>query len=213
MNRLAPSSMNRAAALVALVAGHRRLHERSWQRHHGHHGSVAARGRLGDARAAPAQPSPSWPIELSVFAAASLKDALAAVKAAYESAVPGVTLIVATDASSTLRTQIEQGAPADVFLSADTKNPDALVDGGLADGQTVVFARNRLTVIVPLDNPAAIATATDLARPGIKVVAAGDEVPITKYATQVVEGLAHSRMIRPGSPGPMPRTSSRRRRT
>jgi molybdate transport system substrate-binding protein len=142
------------------------------------------------ATAAPAASKPVVAVELSVYAAASLKDALAAVKAAYETAVPGVTLTVATDASSILRTQIEQGAPADVFLSADTENPDALVAGGLADGPTVAFARNRLTVIVPLDNPAAIATATDLARPGVKVVAAGDEVPITRYATQAVDQLA-----------------------
>ena len=139
---------------------------------------------------APAASGPVVAVELSIFAGASLKDALGAIKVAYETAMPGVTLVVATDASSTLRTQIEQGAPADVFLSADTKNPDALVNDSLADGQAVGFARNRLTVIVPPDNPAAIATATDLAKPGIKVVAAGDEVPITKYATQVVEGLA-----------------------
>jgi molybdate transport system substrate-binding protein len=132
--------------------------------------------------------SPSDP--LSIYAAASLKDALAEIKPAYEAAVPGMVLTVATDSSSTLRTQIEEGAPADVFLSADQKNPQALVDAGLADGQAVDFAGNLLTIIVPADNPAGIEAPADLGRPGVKVVAAGDEVPITKYATQVIANLA-----------------------
>jgi len=95
-------------------------------------------------------------IELTVYGASSLKGALDAVKAAYATAAPGVTLTIATDASSTLRTQIEQGAPADVFLSADQSNPKALVDGGLADGTAIDFAGNLLTVVIPAANPAGI---------------------------------------------------------
>ncbi len=135
-------------------------------------------------------PSPVAAVELSIYGAASLKDVLAEVKTAYEAAVPGVTLTLATDSSATLRTQIEEGAPAEVFLSADETNPQTLVDGGLADGDAVAFAGNLLTIIVPTDNPASIATPADLARPGIKVVAAGDEVPISKYAHQAVANLA-----------------------
>src|SRR4029077_18619295 len=71
---------------------------------------------------------------LTVFGAASLKGVLDKAKTAYEAANPGTTLTVATDSSSTLETQIEQGAPADVFLSADTTNPKKLVDGGFASG-------------------------------------------------------------------------------
>ena len=74
---------------------------------------------------------------LEVYAAASLKAALAQTKTAYEAANPGVTLTVSTDASSALETKIEQGAPADVFLSADTTNPQKLVDKGLAAGPAV----------------------------------------------------------------------------
>ena len=129
-------------------------------------------------------------VDLTVYAAASLKGALEKAKSAYEAAVPGATLTISTDASSALATQIEQGAPADVFLSADTKNPQALVDKGLTHGPAVPFAGNKLTVIVPTDNPAGIATPADLAKAGVKVVAAGDEVPITKYATQLVDNLA-----------------------
>ena len=97
---------------------------------------------------------------------------------------------MSTDASSALETKIEQGAPADVFLSADTTNPKKLVDANLTVGPAVNFAGNKLTVIVPTTNPAKITTPADLAKPAIKVIAAGDAVPITKYANQAVANLA-----------------------
>lgn len=127
---------------------------------------------------------------LSIYAAASLKAALTKVKTAYETADPGTTLAVSTDSSSALETKIEQGAPVDVFLSADTTNPQKLVDKGLASGSVVSFARNLLTVIVPAGNPAGIQRPADLARSGVKVIAAGDAVPITKYARLLVANLA-----------------------
>ncbi len=88
-----------------------------------------------------------------IYGAASLKGALDAAKKAYETANPGVTLVISTDASSALETKIEQGAPADVFLSADTTNPKKLVDAGLTVGPAVNFAGNKLTVIVPTGEP------------------------------------------------------------
>jgi molybdate transport system substrate-binding protein len=130
------------------------------------------------------------PVELTVFGAASLKDALEALTSAYETAVPGTTLTIATDSSSTLRTQIEQGAPADLFLSADQENPQTLVDAGLADGPAIDFAGNSLTVIVPADNPAGIESPADLAVPGVKIVAAGEDVPIATYAGRAIARLA-----------------------
>ena len=63
---------------------------------------------------------------------------------------------MSTDSSSALETKIEQGAPADVFLSADTTNPQKLVDKGLAAGAPVTFAGNKLTVIVPTANPGGV---------------------------------------------------------
>jgi molybdate transport system substrate-binding protein len=137
--------------------------------------------------------SPAPSIEaanLTVYGAASLQGALEQVKATYEADHPGTTLTISTDSSATLRTQIEQGAPADVFLSADITNPAKLIDGGLADGDQVAFAGNLLTIVVPTANPAKIATPADLAKRGIKVIAAGDEVPITKYANQAIGLLA-----------------------
>jgi molybdate transport system substrate-binding protein len=133
---------------------------------------------------------------LTVFGAASLGGALDDVRSAYEAAVPGAALTISTDSSAALETQIEQGAPADVFLSADTAQPQKLIDAGLVRGDPVVFARNRLTVIVPAGNPGKVASAADLARPGLKIVAAGDEVPISRYAGQLVANLARE----PGYP-------------
>jgi molybdate transport system substrate-binding protein len=129
-------------------------------------------------------------VDLEVYAAASLKEALEQVETAYEAAHPGTTLTVSTDSSAALETKIEQGAPADVFLSADTTNPQKLVDAGLSAGDVTPFAGNLLTIIVPGDNPAGIQTPADLARSGVKIVAAGAAVPIARYATQLVDNLA-----------------------
>ena len=128
--------------------------------------------------------------DLTIFAAASLKNLLAEAETAYEAANSGADLTISTDSSAALETQIEEGAPADVFLSADTANPQKLVDGGFASGEAIPFAGNKLTVIVPTDNPAGIESPADLAKDGVRIIAAGDEVPITKYATQLVENLA-----------------------
>lgn len=128
--------------------------------------------------------------ELTILAAASLKGALAKAKTAYEAANPGTTLTISTDSSSALETQIEQGSPADVFLSADTTNPQKLVDAGHGLGTPTAFAGNKLAVIVPTDNPGGVSSARDLAKADLKVIAAGDEVPITKYATKLVANLA-----------------------
>jgi len=135
-------------------------------------------------------PTVAQPAALTVFGAASLKGALDRLKATYEAGHPGTTLTISTDSSAALRTQIEQGAPADVFLSADVTNPLKLATAGLADGQAVDFAGNLLTIVVPTANPAKIATPADLGRSGVKIIAAGADVPITTYATQAVGLLA-----------------------
>jgi molybdate transport system substrate-binding protein len=127
---------------------------------------------------------------LTILAAASLKAALDEAKAAYEAANPGTTLVITTDSSAALEAQLEQGAYADVFLSADAANPQKLVDGGFAEGESKVFAGNRLTIVVPTDNPGGIESWADLVKGGLKVIAAGEAVPITKYATQLIDNLA-----------------------
>lgn len=127
---------------------------------------------------------------VTVFAAASLKTAMQAAIAAYAPSAAAVQVELATDSSAALRARIEQGAPADLFLSADTANAQALVDSGAAGGPVVPFAGNALALVVPIGNPAAIVSPADLARPGVRVMAAGNAVPITRYATRLIERLA-----------------------
>lgn len=136
------------------------------------------------------------PVELTVYGASSLKDVLTMVDAAYETANPGTALTISTGSSAALATQIAQGAPADVLLSADTLIPQRLVDDGLAEGPPVAFAGNKLTIIVPTGNPGGVSSPVDLAKAGLKIIAVGDEAPITKYANQLVANLARQ----PGYP-------------
>jgi molybdate transport system substrate-binding protein len=146
---------------------------------------------------APAAPTPvaASAFTLTIYAAASLRGALARVAAEYPVTHPGAALTVSTDSSAALEAQIEQGAPADVFLSADTKSPERLIALGLA-ADAVPFAGNALTIIVPNANPGAIHGPIDLARPGVRIVAAGSAVPITSYAMRLVANLARQ----PGYP-------------
>jgi molybdate transport system substrate-binding protein len=140
--------------------------------------------------------SASGNASLAILGAASLKGVLDQARTAWEAANPGSKLTISTDSSSALEAQIEQGAPADVFLSADTTNPAKLVARGLAAGDPIRFAGNELIVIVPTSNPARITTPADLAKPGLKIIAAGDGVPITAYAMKLVANLARQ----PGYP-------------
>ena len=154
-------------------------------------GSSGANASAGTATAgAPSAVPSAEAVELTVYGAASLKGALDRARTAYEAIAPGTTVTISTDASSALETKIEQGAPADVFLSADQTNPKKLIDAGLADGAAVTFAGNKLIIVVPADNKAGITTPADLAKPGVKIIAAGDEVPITKYANMLVTNLS-----------------------
>ena len=152
--------------------------------------SAAAETSTAPSAAAPSSAPSAAPADLTIFAAASLKKMLAEAETVYEAANAGTELTIATDSSAALETQIEQGALADVFLSADTANPQKLIDGGFASGDAIPFAGNKLTIIVPTDNPAGIQAPMDLAKPGLRIIAAGDEVPITKYATKLIENLA-----------------------
>jgi molybdate transport system substrate-binding protein len=133
---------------------------------------------------------PGGEVELTIYGAASLDGALTEAGNAYESDVP-VSLAVGFDSSSAIRIKIEQGALAvDVFASADTANPQALVDAGLAIGPVTPFARNRLAIVVPTDNRAAIHDPRDLARQGVRIVGAGEAVPISMYVEACLAKLA-----------------------
>jgi molybdate transport system substrate-binding protein len=136
-----------------------------------------------------AAPSPG-PSHLTVFAAASLTDVFEAIAADWSAAHPGSELTLSFDASSALRAQIEEGAAVDVFASADERNAQSLVDACLAPGPITPFARNELVIVDPQGNPASIESPRDLARVGLRVVAALPDVPITRYTTEVVANLA-----------------------
>jgi molybdate transport system substrate-binding protein len=123
---------------------------------------------------------------LRVFAASSLTEAFQEIGRAYEGAHPGTRVETSFAGSQVLRTQIEQGAPADVFASADLVHAESLRAQGLLE-EPRVFARNSLVVVVPPES--AVRTLPDLARPGVKVVLAGPEVPAGRYAEQVLDKL------------------------
>ncbi|GAB4198329.1 MAG: molybdate ABC transporter substrate-binding protein [Roseiflexaceae bacterium] len=131
------------------------------------------------------------PNTLYVFAAASLTDAFKEMGALFEAEHPGVTVSFNFGASQQLRGQIEQGARADVFASANTKEMEGAIASGLvAAGSERVFARNRLVVIFPKDNPADIQQLADLARPKLKLVIADTPVPAGQYTLAMLEKMS-----------------------
>lgn len=129
---------------------------------------------------------------LAVYAAASLMPAFNALKPEFQKSQPGQAVRFNYGASSSLRTQIEQGAPAEVFASADHAQMQPLVASHLVLPPHT-FARNRLVVVVPAGNPGKIRTLRDLTRPGLRLVATAETVPIGRYTRQVLEKL--SRML------------------
>lgn len=125
---------------------------------------------------------------LTVFAAASLTDAFMEIGAAFDTAHPGVTTTFNFAGSQALRTQIEEGAPVDVFASASGREMDTLVEGKfVADGIKQIFLTNKLVVILPADNPAGLEKLEDLTNPGVKIVLAAEEVPVGNYARQSLD--------------------------
>jgi molybdate transport system substrate-binding protein len=125
--------------------------------------------------------------ELTVFAAASLTGAMTDIAKAYEAADPDTKIVLNFDGSQALRTQIEQGAHADLFLSANTRHMTALQGEGLIVNDSVkVFAKNKLALIIPKDNPANITGLSDLATPGIRLVMGTKEVPFGDYTRQAL---------------------------
>lgn len=136
----------------------------------------------------PTAGAPSLSGGLNVFAAASLTGALTSAKATLESTHPGLNLTVNLAASNTLVTQIEQGAPADVFASADQKNMRELVNAGLVD-TPLTFAKNKLEIAVTPGNPRHITSLRDLAGPGLIVVLEAPGVPAGDYTHQVQQRL------------------------
>jgi len=118
---------------------------------------------------------------INVFAASSLTDAFTALGEQFEAANPGSEIEFNFGSSSDLVTQIDEGAPVDVFASADEANMQKVAD------ESVVFARNRLAIAVEPGNPLGIEGLEDLADADVKVVLCASEAPCGKYADQILE--------------------------
>lgn len=115
---------------------------------------------------------------LSVYAAASLRTAFDRIAAEFEAENPGVDILpLVYDGSSTLARQIVEGAPADVFASADEKNMETVEDAGLLAGSAELFAGNTLVIVVPAGNPGRVTSLEDLADADLSIVLCAPEVP------------------------------------
>ncbi|MBI1277227.1 MAG: molybdate ABC transporter substrate-binding protein [Anaerolineaceae bacterium] len=126
---------------------------------------------------------------LTVFAASSLMDAFSEIGKTFEAAHSGVSVVFNFGSSATLATQLLEGAPADIFASANAKQMQVAVDGKRTAGKPRTFAKNRLILIVPADNPANIHTLHDLANSGVKLVIAAPKVPVRDYTDAMIAKL------------------------
>lgn len=122
---------------------------------------------------------------ITVSAAASLTAAFTTIGEDFKKANPGVEVTFNFDSSSSLAKQIQDGAPADAFASADESNMKKLTDAGVMRGSTV-FARNKLTIVVKKGNPKKVASLADLAGAGT-ISLCGSEVPCGRYADQILQ--------------------------
>lgn len=122
--------------------------------------------------------------KITVFAAASLTDAFHEIATEFKKQNVGTDVEFNFGGSPTLRTQLEQGARADVFASADLNQMDLARQSGVVGAGAKVFARNALVIIVPKSNPGKISAPSDLKRGGLKLVFANPDVPAGNYARQ-----------------------------
>ncbi len=122
---------------------------------------------------------------LTVFAAASLRDVFGTLGSAFERARPGVKVRFNFAGSQELRTQLEHGAPADVFASADTRHMEAVRSEGLVQGP-ILLATNAPVIVVPPDNPSRVRSLADLST-AKRLVIGAPEVPIGAYTLEILE--------------------------
>ncbi len=135
-------------------------------------------------------------VSLKIFAASSLTDAFNEIKVKYQSDHPNVSITYDFEGSQALVQKLANGAPADIFASADTANMQKAITADVVS-QNKVFAHNKLMVIVPMKNPAKVFTLKDLARSGIKLDIAAPEVPVGKYTLQVLDKMGQSAQYGP----------------
>ena len=124
-----------------------------------------------------------------MFAASSLTDVFRDVTRVFEERYPNAKVTIVYAASSTLRAQLEHGARADLFASADQRQMEFAQDAGVIDGEPVTFAINRLAIIVPVA-AAAVASLSDLSRDGVKLAVASAHTPIGVYTEALLRRIA-----------------------
>ena len=162
------------------------------------------------ASAPPAQETPApqsqapeaEPVELVVFAAASMTETMNQIAELYKAVAPNVTLVYTFDSSGTLKTQIQEGADCDIFISAAQKQMNQLdssvdADGGNTDGLDFVLqgtrcnlVENKVTLVVPEGNPAGISSFDDVATDKVKLIALGNsDVPVGQYSEEIFTSM------------------------
>ncbi|BDF71199.1 molybdate ABC transporter substrate-binding protein [Oscillospiraceae bacterium] len=173
-------------------------------------GGTAASPTPAPASAPPSQETPApqsqapgaEPVELVVFAAASMTETMNQIAELYKSVAPNVTLVYTFDSSGTLKTQIQEGADCDIFISAAQKQMnqlDASVDagGGNTEGLDFVLqgtrcnlVENKVTLVVPEGNPAGISSFGDVATDKVKLIALGNsDVPVGQYSEEIFTAM------------------------
>lgn len=161
--------------------------------------TLATLAALAATACADADAEPAAPVGLqgtvTVFAASSLTESFKAIGEAFEAQNPKVTVTFNFAASSALATQINEGAPASVFASADIATMKGLADKGRV-GEAKTFARNT-PVVVTAKGATAVQSFADLARPGLKLVLAGKDVPIGRYARDILTNASAANGIAP----------------
>jgi molybdate transport system substrate-binding protein len=138
--------------------------------------------------------------ELLVFAAASLRDAIGQIEATFEVEYPEFDVLVNLASSSSLREQILEGAPADVFASANTANMDQVIEAGGVVGVPTIFVHNLLQVAVPAGNPAGITGLADFANPDLLIGLCAEEVPCGSFGRQALANAAVTASIDTNEP-------------
>lgn len=158
-----------------------------------------------DSESASAASESSKEAELVIFAAASMTETLEQIKTAYEADNPGIRLVFTFDSSGTLKTQIEEGAYCDLFVSAAQKQMDQLAELDLIDVSTRVdLLENKVTLVVPKDNPAGLQSFDDLAeqlkRGEILLAMGNSDVPVGQYTEKILAfyGLSASELAEQG---------------
>lgn len=132
------------------------------------------------------------PVELTILAAASLTDVTKELAETYKKIAPNVTLTFSYGASGALQTQIEEGAPADIFISAATKQMDALEEGGLLLEHTKKeLLYNEVVLIAPQDSTLKLTNFEDVGTDKVKIIALGDpeSVPVGEYSEEIFTNL------------------------